>query len=42
MYTYMYIYIHRNRNAFYLLDFFSKSYLNDVFCNNANQFILTC
>ena len=31
----------RDRTAFYLFIFFSKTYLNDVFCNNVNQFILT-
>ena len=44
--TYTYIHVHiyasnliyRNRATFY----FFKSYLNGVFCDNANQFILTC
>ena len=31
----------RDRTAFFFFNFF-KSYLNDVFCNNINQFILTC
>ena len=30
--------IYRNRTTFY----FFKSYLNGVFCDNANQIILTC
>ena len=35
-------FICRDRTAFYFFNFFIKSYLNDVFCNNANKFILTC
>ena len=30
--------IYRNRTTFYIF----KSYLNGAFCDNANQFILTC
>ena len=50
IYTYTYIHLHiyasnflcRDRTAFYFFSFFNKSYLIDVFCNNANQLILTC
>ena len=45
IYVYMHILIYtsnlfyRDRMAF--LQFFSKSYFNDIFCSNVNQFILT-
>ena len=44
-YTYIYTQIFifsRDRTASYFFNFFNKPYLNDVICNNANQFILTC
>ena len=33
-------YVCRERAAFKIFNFFNKSYLNYVFCNNENQFIL--
>ena len=47
-YTYIHIdiytskFVSRNGAAFYLFNFFNNSYLEDVFGNNANHFILTC
>ena len=45
-YTHIHIYtsnfVFRNRTAFYFFNFFNKSYLNDVFRDNANKFTLTC
>ena len=37
----MYIsnFVCKDKTAFYLLNLFNKSYLNDVFCNNGNKFI---
>ena len=32
----------RNRTIFYFFNFFNKSFLNDVFCDNANPIIFTC
>ena len=49
IYIHIHTYIHiyniyndRNRTIFYLFNFFNKSFLNDVFCDNANQIVFTC
>ena len=46
----MYILLHiyttnfacRKRTIFYFFNFFNKPFLDDIFCDNANQIIFTC